>query len=307
MRRAGRPATSAWIPSRAHEPRPRHRRRRHDRRGRRPPPAARPRLRGPRLRPARGARTGCARAARSTPATCATSTRRARRSRGCTHVDPPRRDRRRDRELPQAPAHADRGQQRALQRGRPRGAGPRRRALRLRVVLDGLRARDGVPDARGAHLASARCRGRPTGSRSSPARSTAAPPHDEHGLPYTICRPFNAYGPGEMPDDEPGIAHAVPDLIRKCCSPAGAPLPIFGDGDADAHAHARRRHRRRHRHRDGARRPALNEDFNISAVRGAHGRRDRPRSSGRRAASDPEAFELEHLPSFEVDVVRRWP
>src|SRR3712207_7832525 len=30
--------------------------------------------------------------------------------------------------------------------------------------------------------------------------------HDEHGLPYTICRPFNAYGPGEMPEDEPGIA-----------------------------------------------------------------------------------------------------
>ena len=42
--------------------------------------------------------------------------------------------------------------------------------------------------------------------------------HDEHGLPYTICRPFNAYGPGEMPDDEPGIAHAVPDLIRKVLS-----------------------------------------------------------------------------------------
>src|ERR671933_2559108 len=57
----------------------------------------------------------------------------------------------------------------------------------------------------------------------------AAP--DEHGLPYTICRPFNAYGPGEMPEDEPGIAHAVPDLIRKCLTlPAGAPLPIFGDG-----------------------------------------------------------------------------
>src|SRR6185437_11817033 len=39
--------------------------------------------------------------------------------------------------------------------------------------------------------------------------------HDEHGLPFTICRPFNAYGPGEAPDAEPGIAHAVPDLIRK--------------------------------------------------------------------------------------------
>src|SRR5947207_332026 len=24
--------------------------------------------------------------------------------------------------------------------------------------------------------------------------------HDEHGLRYTICRPFNAYGPGELPD-----------------------------------------------------------------------------------------------------------
>src|SRR5205823_12095086 len=43
--------------------------------------------------------------------------------------------------------------------------------------------------------------------------------HDEHGLPFTICRPFNAYGPGELPDDEPGVAHAVPDLLRK--SPRG--------------------------------------------------------------------------------------
>ena len=43
----------APLPTR--EPRPRHRRRRNDRRGRRPAAAARPRLRGPRLRPARGA------------------------------------------------------------------------------------------------------------------------------------------------------------------------------------------------------------------------------------------------------------
>src|SRR6185503_3034788 len=54
--------------------------------------------------------------------------------------------------------------------------------------------------------------------------------HDEHGLPYTICRAFNAYGPGELPDDEPGIAHMVPDVIRKVL--AGArPLPIFGSGE----------------------------------------------------------------------------
>ncbi len=53
--------------------------------------------------------------------------------------------------------------------------------------------------------------------------------HDEHGLPYTICRPFNAYGPGEMPDDEPGIAHMVPDLIRKVLA-GQRPLQIFGSG-----------------------------------------------------------------------------
>ena len=57
--------------------------------------------------------------------------------------------------------------------------------------------------------------------------------YDEHGLPFTICRPFNAYGPGEVPEDEPGIAHAVPDLIKKCLAldPASlGALPIFGDG-----------------------------------------------------------------------------
>ncbi len=54
--------------------------------------------------------------------------------------------------------------------------------------------------------------------------------HDEHGLPYTICRPFNAYGPGELPDDEPGIAHLVPDLISKVLS-GQHPLEIFGSGE----------------------------------------------------------------------------
>ena len=55
--------------------------------------------------------------------------------------------------------------------------------------------------------------------------------HDQHGLRYTICRPFNAYGPGELPDrDEPGIAHAVPDLIAKVLS-GQRPLQIFGSGE----------------------------------------------------------------------------
>jgi nucleoside-diphosphate-sugar epimerase len=130
--------------------------------------------------------------------------------------------------------------------------------------------------------------------------------HDEHDLAYTICRPFNAYGPGEMPEDEPGIAHAVPDLIRKCLElPADAPLPIFGDGT----------HTRTLTHVDDiadgivtamASPAARNEDFNISAseeLTVAEIARIVWEETGR----DPDAFELEHRPSFAVDVVRRWP
>ena len=55
------------------------------------------------------------------------------------------------------------------------------------------------------------------------------PPTTSTGCRYTICRPFNAYGPGEMPEDEPGIAHMVPDVIKKVLAGMD-PLPIFGDG-----------------------------------------------------------------------------
>ena len=130
--------------------------------------------------------------------------------------------------------------------------------------------------------------------------------HDEHDLTYTICRPFNAYGPGEMPEDEPGIAHAVPDLIRKCLAlPAGAPLPIFGDGT----------HTRTLTHIDDiadgivtamASETAVNEDFNISASEELTVA-DFARIIWEETGRDPEAFALEHLPTFDVDVVRRWP
>jgi UDP-glucose 4-epimerase len=128
--------------------------------------------------------------------------------------------------------------------------------------------------------------------------------HDEHGLPFTICRPFNAYGPGEMPDAEPGIAHAVPDLIRKVLA-GQRPLEIFGSGEQT----------RTLTHVDdiadgivtAMSSPAgLNEDFNISAAREltvAEIARIVWEACGR----DPAEFELAHLPSFEVDVQRRWP
>lgn len=136
--------------------------------------------------------------------------------------------------------------------------------------------------------------------------------HDEHGLPFTICRPFNAYGPGEVPDNEPGIAHAVPDLIKKCLAlEAGAdggalgPLPIFGDGS----------HTRTLTHVDDiadgivtamAAEAALHEDFNISASDELTVA-EIAQIIWEGCGLDPEAFALEHLPSFAVDVVRRWP
>lgn len=129
--------------------------------------------------------------------------------------------------------------------------------------------------------------------------------HVEHGLPYTIVRPFNAYGPGEMPEDEPGIAHMVPDVIKKVLAlPQGAPLPIFGQGDqtrtlthvqdiADGIVTAT------------GHEAALNEDFNISA-------------GDERTIADvcgviweqcgrTDELVFEHLPTFDVDVQRRWP
>jgi nucleoside-diphosphate-sugar epimerase len=98
----------------------------------------------------------------------------------------------------------------------------------------------------------------------------------------------------------------VPDVIRKCLTlPPGAALPIFGDGTQT----------RTLTHIDDiadgivaalASPAGLNDDFNISA--------SDERTVAELAAiiwaacgRDPDELELEHLPSFEVDVVRRWP
>ena len=53
---------------------------------------------------------------------------------------------------------------------------------------------------------------------------------EEYGLEYVIARPFNAYGEGEMPEDEVGIAHVIPDLLKKAMS-GQYPLEILGDGE----------------------------------------------------------------------------
>ena len=129
--------------------------------------------------------------------------------------------------------------------------------------------------------------------------------HDQHGLAYTICRPFNAYGPGERPDpDEPGIAHAVPDLIHKVLG-GQRPLQIFGSGEQT----------RTLTHVDDiadgivtamASPAGENEDFNISASE-ERTVAEIARLIWEACGRVPDEFELEHIPSFEVDVQRRWP
>jgi UDP-glucose 4-epimerase len=129
--------------------------------------------------------------------------------------------------------------------------------------------------------------------------------HDQHGLRYTICRPFNAYGPGELPDrDEPGIAHAVPDLIAKTLS-GQDPLEIFGSGEQT----------RTLTHIDDIADGIVtamgspageNEDFNISASE-EHTVSEIAALIWEACGNDPAELRFRHLESFEVDVQRRWP
>ena len=53
--------------------------------------------------------------------------------------------------------------------------------------------------------------------------------HDQYKLPYSICRPFNAYGINEFPEREVGSAHVIPDIIRKILS-GQYPLELLGNG-----------------------------------------------------------------------------
>jgi nucleoside-diphosphate-sugar epimerase len=83
----------------------------------------------------------------------------------------------------------------------------------------------------------------------------------EHGLPYTILRPFNAYGINEAPGEEVGYAHVIPDLVKKILH-GQDPLELLGSGEQTrCFTHVR----------DIARgiimamesEPAVNEDFNL--------------------------------------------
>jgi len=127
--------------------------------------------------------------------------------------------------------------------------------------------------------------------------------HEEFGLPFTICRPGNAFGPGELAADEPGISHVVPDLIAKVLA-GRTPLEIFGSGEQT----------RSLTHLDdvaagiiaAATSPAgLNEDFNIAGKEELTVT-EIARIVWEACGRDPEQFALRHVESFRVDVPRRY-
>jgi nucleoside-diphosphate-sugar epimerase len=132
--------------------------------------------------------------------------------------------------------------------------------------------------------------------------------HDEHGLPFTICRPFDAYGPGNSRDTSPEASAVAPnsvgDLIEKVLS-GQRPLEIYGSGEqtktlthvddiADGLVTAMSS-------------PAgLNEDFNISAARELTVA-EIARIVWRACGEDLETFELKPASASSVDIQRRWP
>jgi UDP-glucose 4-epimerase len=128
--------------------------------------------------------------------------------------------------------------------------------------------------------------------------------HDEHGLSYTICRPFDVYGPGELPGAELGVANVVADLIDKVLL-GQRPLEIFGSGEQT----------RTLTHVEDvaegivmamSSQAGLNEDFNISASREL-AVAEIARIVWEACGETPETFALEHLRAVTRDVQRRWP
>jgi len=126
---------------------------------------------------------------------------------------------------------------------------------------------------------------------------------DQFGLPYTICRPFNAYGINEYPGEDIGYAHVIPDLARKILE-GQHPLELLGDGEQTrAFTHVR----------DIARgiitafesEQAVNQDFNISSAEEtrivdlAHRIFD--------LCETGRAFAWTSVPAFTYDIRRRIP
>lgn len=125
----------------------------------------------------------------------------------------------------------------------------------------------------------------------------------ECGLPFTIVRPFNAFGINEAPGEEVGYAHVIPDLTKKALS-GQYPLELLGDGETTrCFTHVR----------DIARgiiqamesKSAVNEDFNLGTSEEI-----RILDLARKIfelCRPGEPFRAKFVNGFEFDIERRVP
>lgn len=126
---------------------------------------------------------------------------------------------------------------------------------------------------------------------------------EEHGLSSTIVRPFNAYGVNEVPGEEVGEAHVIPDLVWKLLA-GQDPLQLLGDGEQTrCFTHVSDIARGVVLALDSPR--AAGEDFNISTAEETRVL-DLARSlwAALRPGSEPR---FQHVPGFQDDVRRRIP
>jgi UDP-glucose 4-epimerase len=126
----------------------------------------------------------------------------------------------------------------------------------------------------------------------------------EHGLPFTICRTFGAYGPGEMADAQPDGAEIVLELISKTLR-SQRPLEIPGSGEQ----------KRTLTHVEDLAEgivtamsspAALNEDFNLSRA-GELTVAQIAQIIWIACGEDPDDFEPKYLSSLAPRVERYWP
>lgn len=124
---------------------------------------------------------------------------------------------------------------------------------------------------------------------------------EEFGVPYVIARPFNAYGPGEVPGDYVGYSHIIPDLAKKILS-GQYPLEILGSGEqtrsytyvddlADAIIFIAEK--------------AENDDFNIGT--GAETSVKELAEKLWKICGRNEELKFKHLGAFQYDVKKRVP
>jgi UDP-glucose 4-epimerase len=138
--------------------------------------------------------------------------------------------------------------------------------------------------------------------------------HEQHGLPYTIVRPFNCVGVGEgraLGDVEVlsgnvklAMSHVVPDLVQKVAR-GQDPLHILGDGTQVRHytygGDLARGIVTAMEHPE-----ALNQDFNLSTARSTTVL-ELAELIWRRIRGDEEPFRYVSDAPYEHDVQRRVP